>query len=220
MLRHACGFALANKGHDTRLFRPIWGTRTSNTRFVTLNWHRIGSRISGDRSLTSPSRHLVVWAAVGSCAPLVRRSKNQSLPKKCAFFDPMRSPTAATQRRNAGSMATRKHKRQLVLLNPRQILRLALGFLAVQLPGDRSPAGIVRGRGWRAQALSGCRVSGCRGEEKMLWALPRDRANGVPAHHGTPSHRKMLTAGRLRLQAWRKENDGSDFKRRLTYQCA
>ena len=31
MLRHACGFALANKGHDTRACRPIWGTRISST---------------------------------------------------------------------------------------------------------------------------------------------------------------------------------------------
>jgi len=28
MLRHACGYTLANKGVDTRAFRPIWATRT------------------------------------------------------------------------------------------------------------------------------------------------------------------------------------------------
>jgi integrase len=36
MLRHACGFALANKG-----------TRTSSTRFVTPSCHPIASRTSG-----------------------------------------------------------------------------------------------------------------------------------------------------------------------------
>jgi site-specific recombinase XerD len=29
MLRHACGYALANKGHDTALCKPTWATKTS-----------------------------------------------------------------------------------------------------------------------------------------------------------------------------------------------
>src|ERR1700729_22933 len=32
MLRHACGYALANRGHDTRACRRISGTATSNIR--------------------------------------------------------------------------------------------------------------------------------------------------------------------------------------------
>ena len=31
MLRHACGFALANKGHDTRALQAYPATRTFNT---------------------------------------------------------------------------------------------------------------------------------------------------------------------------------------------
>jgi integrase len=44
MLRHACGFALANKGHDTR---APWGTRIFSIPFVIRSWHLIGSRTSG-----------------------------------------------------------------------------------------------------------------------------------------------------------------------------
>jgi hypothetical protein len=37
MLRHACGFALANKGHDT-LCRLTLATRTCSTRCASTNW--------------------------------------------------------------------------------------------------------------------------------------------------------------------------------------
>src|SRR5262245_25174680 len=47
MLRHACGFALANKGMIRGLFRPTWGTRTSSTRCAILCWRLIASRTSG-----------------------------------------------------------------------------------------------------------------------------------------------------------------------------
>jgi hypothetical protein len=49
MLRHACGFALANAGHDTRARRRILGTATFSTRCATLSWRRTGSRIFGGR---------------------------------------------------------------------------------------------------------------------------------------------------------------------------
>ena len=39
MLRHACGFALANKGHDTRA-KPTWATRTFSTPFDIPSWRR------------------------------------------------------------------------------------------------------------------------------------------------------------------------------------
>jgi type 1 fimbriae regulatory protein FimB/type 1 fimbriae regulatory protein FimE len=47
MLRHACGFALANAGHDTRSLQAYLGPRTSSTRRATPNWNRIASRTSG-----------------------------------------------------------------------------------------------------------------------------------------------------------------------------
>jgi hypothetical protein len=47
MLRHACGFALANKGHDTAPCRPISAIEISSTRFATPSWRRIGSTTSG-----------------------------------------------------------------------------------------------------------------------------------------------------------------------------
>ena len=37
MLRHACGFKLANDGHDTRSIQASSGTRTSSTRCATPN---------------------------------------------------------------------------------------------------------------------------------------------------------------------------------------
>ena len=60
MLRHACGFALANKGHDTRALQAYLGHRnipprspstspaTSSTRCDTPSCRRAGSRTSGD----------------------------------------------------------------------------------------------------------------------------------------------------------------------------
>jgi len=47
MLRHACGFALANKGHDTAPCRPISAIEISSTRFATPSRRRIGSKTSG-----------------------------------------------------------------------------------------------------------------------------------------------------------------------------
>jgi integrase len=39
MLRHACGFKLANDGIDTRTTRPISATSRSSIRCVTPSWH-------------------------------------------------------------------------------------------------------------------------------------------------------------------------------------
>ena len=47
MLRHACGYALANKGHDTRRYRPILATATFSTRLGTPSCRRRGLSISG-----------------------------------------------------------------------------------------------------------------------------------------------------------------------------
>src|SRR5262245_44332120 len=47
MLRHACGFKLANDGHDPALYSTTSGTRTSSTRSDTPTWRPTGSRIFG-----------------------------------------------------------------------------------------------------------------------------------------------------------------------------
>ena len=47
MLRHACGFALANKAHDTRALQATSATATSSTRCDTPNCRRAGSTIFG-----------------------------------------------------------------------------------------------------------------------------------------------------------------------------
>jgi hypothetical protein len=46
MLRHACGYALANNGDETRAIR---GIARSPARRSTRRWRRTGSRISGRR---------------------------------------------------------------------------------------------------------------------------------------------------------------------------
>jgi hypothetical protein len=47
MLRHACGYALANKGHDTRALQAYLGHKTFSTRCATLSCRRLDSRIFG-----------------------------------------------------------------------------------------------------------------------------------------------------------------------------
>ena len=46
-LRHGCGYALANAGHDTRALQACSATRTSSAPCATPSCHRIGSRTSG-----------------------------------------------------------------------------------------------------------------------------------------------------------------------------
>jgi integrase len=44
MLRHACGYKLANDGHDTRaIYNSIWATRTFRTRWATRSSRPTGS---------------------------------------------------------------------------------------------------------------------------------------------------------------------------------
>jgi integrase len=47
MLRHACGYALANKGHDTRALQAYLGHRNIQHTVRTPSYHRRGSRIFG-----------------------------------------------------------------------------------------------------------------------------------------------------------------------------
>src|SRR5271156_4333089 len=47
MLRHACGYALANRGHDTRQSKDGSAIGPSPAPRSTRRWRRTGSRISG-----------------------------------------------------------------------------------------------------------------------------------------------------------------------------
>jgi site-specific recombinase XerD len=44
MLRHACGFKLANDGVDTRTIQAYLGHKQSSIQCATPNWHRLGSK--------------------------------------------------------------------------------------------------------------------------------------------------------------------------------
>jgi integrase len=50
MLRHACGYKLANDGIDTRGCKLIWGTAISRIRHATPRSRQIGSRGGTDCS--------------------------------------------------------------------------------------------------------------------------------------------------------------------------
>jgi integrase len=43
MLRHTCGYLLANKGHDIQSLQAYLGPRASSTQFATPRWRPIGS---------------------------------------------------------------------------------------------------------------------------------------------------------------------------------
>ena len=77
MLRHACGFALANKGHDTRSLQAYLGHRNISTRCVIRSCRRIGLKIFGGSCQ-------ITWFAAASN----RRTYGASL----AFFFPPRGP--------------------------------------------------------------------------------------------------------------------------------
>jgi integrase len=62
MLRHACGYALATAGHDTRALQAWLGHKNIQHTSGTLNWRRIGSRTSSVRApdlfLLMPAAHI------------------------------------------------------------------------------------------------------------------------------------------------------------------
>ena len=87
MLRHACGFALADKGHDTRALQAYLGHRNIQHTVRYTSFRPIGSRISGEIShqlaiaQTMPDRETcgktrLAGAPDRACAPpgIVRRS--------------------------------------------------------------------------------------------------------------------------------------------------
>src|SRR5262249_7963023 len=68
MLRHACGFNLANDGHDTR--RTTSGTRTSSTRSDTPKWRPTSSRTFGEADLRPWTSWCRRFRAPASSGPL------------------------------------------------------------------------------------------------------------------------------------------------------
>jgi hypothetical protein len=61
MLRHACGYALANKGHDARAIQGWLGHRSITTAGSIRRWRRTDSRISGGSEVghsITPQRRL------------------------------------------------------------------------------------------------------------------------------------------------------------------
>ena len=67
MLRHACGFKLANDGHDTRPCSTTSGTRTFSTRSGIPTWRPTGSRTFGGTD----------DGGAGSIAPHERSSRSK-----------------------------------------------------------------------------------------------------------------------------------------------
>ena len=67
MLRHACGYALANRGHEREPSRRTLDIGTSSIRCVIRSCRRCGSRISGVSEMFS-------LAELESTIPLVRES--------------------------------------------------------------------------------------------------------------------------------------------------
>ena len=47
MLRHACGYALANQGTDTRTLQAYLGHRNISNTVRSLSWHRTASAACG-----------------------------------------------------------------------------------------------------------------------------------------------------------------------------
>jgi integrase len=72
MLRHACGFKLANDGHDTRACSTTSGTRTFSTRSGIPKWRPTGSKTFGGTddggagSIAPHGRSPPVQTSVGS----------------------------------------------------------------------------------------------------------------------------------------------------------
>jgi integrase len=57
MLRHACGYALANKGHNTRAIQGWLDTGRSPAPRSIQRWRRTGSRTSGGSECLAVALH-------------------------------------------------------------------------------------------------------------------------------------------------------------------
>jgi Phage integrase family len=71
MLKHACGYELANDGQDTRSLQGLhWATRTSSTRRAIPNYRRRGSKISdGTGCIQQPPAHFCSMPPPSSSLP-------------------------------------------------------------------------------------------------------------------------------------------------------
>jgi hypothetical protein len=76
-VRHACGYALANKGHDTRALQACGPQKHPSTQGVTPNYCQGASKISG---ATRPSERICPYAETNSdvvvIVPAPRRQAN------------------------------------------------------------------------------------------------------------------------------------------------
>jgi hypothetical protein len=68
MLRHGCGYALANAGHDTRVLEAWLGHRNIQHTVAIPSWRPIGSKTSGDRRFVA----IGVTSAGGAAASRTR----------------------------------------------------------------------------------------------------------------------------------------------------
>jgi hypothetical protein len=90
VLRHACGYTLANKGHDTRAIQGWLGIDRSPARPSTRRWRRTGSRTSGgieqrsaDASTSAPRwypTHALASADIGKSKKIWRSQKPLECP--------------------------------------------------------------------------------------------------------------------------------------------
>ena len=79
MLRHACGYALANRGHDTRALQAYLGHRNIQHTVRYTSLHRIASRISGGSAL-----------AIANKTRLSPVSRRRATPSRAALPSPLR----------------------------------------------------------------------------------------------------------------------------------
>jgi Phage integrase family len=84
MLRHGCGYALANAGHDTHgRYRLGSGTETFSTRCVTPSWHRTGSKTFGAIRQPFPliGARRIIWQITSwNCSLCADGSRRQGPP--------------------------------------------------------------------------------------------------------------------------------------------
>jgi hypothetical protein len=97
MLRHGCGYALANAGHATRRLQAYPGTRIYSTRCAVPSWRRIDSRISGDSAPRDPTRFRTIQVCPKDLpTPLrqVERAVNRGPGWSATLISRWRSPHA------------------------------------------------------------------------------------------------------------------------------
>jgi integrase len=83
MLRHSCGYALANAGHDTRALQAWLGHKNIQHTVRYTELARTGSRTSGDRRFVA----IGVASAAGAALRVpARLERFRSTPRTCGRF--------------------------------------------------------------------------------------------------------------------------------------